>query len=170
MKMSAGDVCRLTAGVFAVSTTIHSRSPDHGPPHWGRVAIVGAALTQLHKSAVDPTVVQLFSLFHDSMRFSEYEDEDHGRRGMQLAEHLHVPGLVSMEQWRLFAEACVEHDRGALTTNPTIGVCWDADRLDLGRVGITPDASYLSTDVGKFWLDEGKTWEQGGGDYGPRPA
>ena len=31
----------------------------------------------------------------------------------------------------------------------TIGTCWDADRLDLGRVGIIPDEAFMSTDFGK---------------------
>ena len=34
---------------------------------------------------------------------------------------------------------------GETTTDPTIGCCWDADRLDLGRVGIEPEAEYQST-------------------------
>lgn len=47
--------------------------------------------------------------------------------------------------------------RGLTTTNPTIGCCWDADRLDLGRVGIEPDPELMSTDAGRkrapkwFW-------------------
>jgi uncharacterized protein len=32
---------------------------------------------------------------------------------------------------------------------PTIGVCWDADRLDLTRVGIMPDPEFFSTAAGK---------------------
>ncbi|TML82741.1 MAG: hypothetical protein E6G09_09645, partial [Actinobacteria bacterium] len=39
-------------------------------------------------------------------------------------------------------------DRGLTTTNPTIGCCWDADRLDLGRVGIEPDPELMSTIAG----------------------
>ena len=29
--------------------------------------------------------------------------------------------------------------------NPTVGVCWDADRLNLWRVEIKPDPRFLST-------------------------
>ncbi len=32
---------------------------------------------------------------------------------------------------------------------PTLAVCLDADRLDLGRVGITPDPQLLSTATAK---------------------
>ena len=33
--------------------------------------------------------------------------------------------------------------------NPTIDACFDADRLDLGRVGITPDPNRMATEKGK---------------------
>ncbi|MGB5446898.1 MAG: hypothetical protein WBM99_15485, partial [Psychromonas sp.] len=36
-----------------------------------------------------------------------------------------------------------------LSTDPTIGTCWDADRLDLGRYGIYPKAQFLSTEAAK---------------------
>ena len=32
---------------------------------------------------------------------------------------------------------------------PTIDACFDADRLDLGRVGITPDPNKMATAKGK---------------------
>ena len=41
----------------------------------------------------------------------------------------------------------------------TIETCWDADRLDLGRVGITPHPSHLCTEAAKRpetikWADD----------------
>ena len=36
----------------------------------------------------------------------------------------------------------------------TINTCWDADRLDLGRVGITPDSKYLFNAEAKRIADE----------------
>jgi uncharacterized protein len=41
--------------------------------------------------------------------------------------------------------ACQEHTNGGVSSDPTIGVCWDADRLNLGRVEIRPDPRWLST-------------------------
>ena len=35
------------------------------------------------------------------------------------------------------------------TGDPTIDACFDADRLDLGRVGIIPDPGRLATEKGK---------------------
>lgn len=38
----------------------------------------------------------------------------------------------------------VEHRTG----DPTIDACFDADRLDLWRVGIKPDPSLMATEIG----------------------
>jgi uncharacterized protein len=37
----------------------------------------------------------------------------------------------------------------ANSNNITVQTCWDADRLDLGRVGIKPDPKRLFTEEGK---------------------
>ncbi len=44
---------------------------------------------------------------------------------------------------------CRIHNGGMPQSDPTLAVCLDADRLDLGRVGITPDPEYLSTPTAK---------------------
>jgi len=46
-------------------------------------------------------------------------------------------------------EACILHDRGKVSADATTGVCWDADRLDLPRVGIAPAPRLMSTAEGK---------------------
>jgi len=45
----------------------------------------------------------------------------------------------------LLVTACQIHNGGPPQSEPTLAVCLDADRLDLGRVGITPDPTLLST-------------------------
>jgi uncharacterized protein len=37
------------------------------------------------------------------------------------------------------------HTDGMVAADPTTQTCWDADRLDLGRVGIRPNAELLCT-------------------------
>ena len=49
----------------------------------------------------------------------------------------------------LLVTACEIHNGAPPQTDPTLAVCLDADRLDLGRVGITPDPKYLSTPTAK---------------------
>lgn len=48
--------------------------------------------------------------------------------------------------------AVMEHNDGKVSADcGTVGVCWDADRLELPRVGIIPNAKLLSTKAGKRW-------------------
>ena len=49
----------------------------------------------------------------------------------------------------LLVTACRIHNGGMPQSDPTLAVCLDADRLDLGRVGITPDPLRLSTVTAK---------------------
>ena len=41
--------------------------------------------------------------------------------------------------------ACQYHSDGLTEADTTVQTCWDADRLDLGRVGIKPNPSRLCT-------------------------
>ncbi len=43
----------------------------------------------------------------------------------------------------------MEHTMGKTTGDVTVQTCWDADRLDLGRVGIRPHHKYLCTKAAK---------------------
>lgn len=130
-----------------------SQFPDylshiHGPNHWARVEANGLMLAQ--KTGADLVVVRLFGLFHDSRRENDDHDPDHGRRGAELAEIL-LPKFakVSADQRQLLIEACAGHTDGLLSDDPTIGTCWDADRLDLGRVGLVPKPKFMSTAFAK---------------------
>ena len=93
----------------------------------------------------DTDLVLLFALFHDSQRFNESDDPEHGLRAGRLAHEMR--GVLQLDEGRLnrLVDACNRHDRGEITGDPTIGACWDADRLNLWRVGITPDVRLLST-------------------------
>jgi len=39
------------------------------------------------------------------------------------------------------------YSNGAVDTDPIVQTCWDADRLDLGRVGIMPVARHRSLEA-----------------------
>ena len=121
----------------------------HGEEHWRRVAAAGLALLP-ETLAADPTVVFLFALFHDSMRFNDGHDPLHGPRGAALARELRG-GAFDLEdaEMGLLGSACEEHTNGGVGSDPTVGVCWDADRLNLWRVGIRPDPRLLSTEAAR---------------------
>jgi len=50
----------------------------------------------------------------------------------------------------LLTTAMEGHSEGELHLNPTIQTCWDADRLDLGRVGIKPSEEFLSATASNY--------------------
>ena len=49
--------------------------------------------------------------------------------------------------------AIMAHATGGITNDSLVGVCWDADRLDLPRVGIMPKAELMCTDRGKMFAE-----------------
>src|SRR5262245_20537280 len=118
----------------------------HGDRHWQCVAHTGADLAREVPGA-DRLVVFLFGLLHDSMRENDDWDPGHGERAAVFVRELAASGLLPLESHRLDAlcDACERHTDGEATDDPTIGVCWDADRLNLWRVGTKPQPDYLST-------------------------
>jgi uncharacterized protein len=116
----------------------------HGLPHWARVLETGHRLAE--ETGADPEVVALFAVFHDSCRENEGWDDGHGRRGAELAAALRGR-LFDLESSRfdLLYHACERHTDGDTEGDVTIITCWDADRLDLGRVQITPSREFLCT-------------------------
>ena len=120
----------------------------HGPSHWKRVERNGLFIAEQNGAIME--VVTLFALFHDSRRENDYEDEGHGERGAAFAIALHGSMFeLPDEHFALLHYACAWHTDGQLSDDPTIGACWDADRLDLGRVGIVPSADFMSTAIAK---------------------
>ncbi len=121
----------------------------HGVPHWARVRYHGLKLAQ--ETGADPLVVELFALLHDSCRYDEFADTFHGERGAVFARVLHGQCFHLTElQLTLLETAISGHSHGLVHDNSTIQTCWDADRLDLGRVGIYPDSKYLSFAAMKY--------------------
>ncbi len=122
---------------------------EHGPRHWGRVLVNGRRLAE--DTGTDLRVVEMFALFHDSRRKNEEIDNGHGKRGAKLAKTLHEAGALGLtdDQFDLLYNACAHHTGGKVKAHPTIQTCWDADRLDLGRVWITPKPRYLCTSAAK---------------------
>lgn len=117
----------------------------HGLPHWARVLETGIRLAE--ETGADPEVVALFALFHDSRRENEGWDDGHGLRGAEFAASLRDTHIaLSRNRFDLLYYACAEHTHGGTEADVTVQTCWDADRLDLGRVHITPDPAFLCTE------------------------
>lgn len=120
----------------------------HGEAHWQRVHTNGLRLAE--SSGADVVVVEYFAALHDACRFDDGYDAEHGARAAELVRALD-PTLLPLDDARreLLAQACLGHTTERSSDEPTIGTCWDADRLDLLRVGITPSARYLSTEAAR---------------------
>ncbi|KAA5542126.1 hypothetical protein FYK55_15060 [Roseiconus nitratireducens] len=121
---------------------------DHGVAHWARVLENGLRLGD--ETGADLDVVALFAIFHDSRRVNEVTDPNHGLRGAELAAQLRGTGFqLDDHAFGLLYRACEGHTDERTHPDVTVQTCWDADRLDLGRVGITPHPSRLCTAVAK---------------------
>ena len=120
----------------------------HGFSHLARVWANGLRLTPA--TGANERVVQLFALFHDSRRLSDGKDPDHGPRGAQLAEQWRGRYFdLADHEFDLLCTACRLHTRALTHADATVQTCFDADRLDLARVGKTPDPAFLSTDAAR---------------------
>lgn len=125
----------------------------HGLPHWTRTYRNGLLIVPTVPGA-DLEVVTLFALLHDSQRDNEYDDPEHGVRGARFAQKLHDDGLLPIDGRRLavLKAAITDHPMGwvmdmsgVAKDHLTIQACWDADRLDLGRVGVKPDPAFMAS-------------------------
>ena len=102
------------------------------------------------QTGADRDVVRLFAIFHDARRVYEGTDDGHGARGAAFAAELRGRHFeLDDARFALFTEACTWHTDRDFSANPTIATCWDADRLDLGRVGLIPNPKCMSTAFGR---------------------
>jgi uncharacterized protein len=120
----------------------------HGSAHWRRVHDNGLRLAE--QNGADLDVVELFAYLHDSRRLDEGWDLDHGRRAADVVRTLQgsIFELPSRSLEHL-AFACAFHSDGLIQADITVQTCWDADRLDLGRIAIQPDPSRLCTSAAR---------------------
>lgn len=126
---------------------------DHGIAHWERVKQTGNYLAQ--GTDADVEIINLFAYLHDSQRENDEHDPEHGLRAVKFIENLQKQGELSLNEKELkqLTTACQFHlHPEAQNDDLTIQICWDADRLDLYRVGIIPRKEFLNTEQAKRWL------------------
>ena len=120
---------------------------SHGVEHWDRVAKFGQ---MLYVKGADMNVIQAFAYLHDSERIDNDDDFDHGPRAAKLVDmirHSHL-SFLNDEQIAKLKRACQLHTVELRTGDMTIDICFDADRMDLLRVGITPLPDRMATQQG----------------------
>ena len=121
----------------------------HGKYHWLRVLRNGREIASA--TGVNLRVVELFAVLHDSKRENDYDDPEHGPRAAEHARLLCGQWFdLSVPELDVLCRACELHADGLTAdADPTVLACWDADRLDLGRVGIKPHPDRLCTQYAK---------------------
>lgn len=119
----------------------------HGTPHWSRVFYYGTILSELND--FDKENIAFFSIFHDSKRLNDFEDPEHGIRAAEFFNTLDKIIHVKPEQKEIIYEACKIHNYQKQADSNEVGLCLDADRLDLWRVGIIPNNDYLHMNQSK---------------------
>jgi uncharacterized protein len=148
-------------------------SPLHAGEHSRQVAAFAVTLAR-ETCGADPLVALLFGLLHDAGRRSDGHDPEHGYRAAELARSLNGgPFQLTDAQMRRLIFALELHAEGLLSAEPTIGCCWDADRLGLWRVHRRPAPSLLSTEAARErigWAREHgiPTWRELTETSGPR--
>jgi uncharacterized protein len=120
----------------------------HGAPHWARVRENGLRLAEV--TGAKPRVIELFAFLHDSGRLNDGHDPEHGSRAALFAATL-AGSVFELESaaLALLMTACRGHSDGLTVGDITVVTCWDADRLDRGRVGIKPHPERLCTEAAR---------------------
>jgi uncharacterized protein len=146
----------------------YARFPSdiHGPAHWSRVRRFGALLGE-GEALPDAAraCVEIFAWVHDLAREHDGGGNEHAIDGAVYIDRV-VPavfGVLLPDQMETLRTAIRYHSDGMTAQQAfaadllpqvawdaevlvaTVGCCWDADRLDLPRVGIVPDARFMST-------------------------
>jgi uncharacterized protein len=116
----------------------------HGVEHWDRVARFGK---MLYQTGVDMDVVTAFAYLHDSERKDNCEDINHGKRASKLIDTIRASLLIELNDKQIMKLklACELHTVKHRTGDITIDACFDADRMDLLRVGIKPSPDRMAT-------------------------
>lgn len=137
------EIARLAWDWSLARTTVSAES-IHGPRHWRRVSRLGLRIAR--QEGADALVVAVFAACHDVARVHDGRDLQHGPLGAQrLLDDLADQLDLAPARLDLLVEAITHHTGGQVSGDPTIGACWDADRLDLVRIGFALDPDRLST-------------------------
>ena len=142
--MPSKPLTELAAQAESMASPVGRASDLHGPKHWRAVAQV-AALLLAEAPEADSRSLFIFACLHDTQRLNHGTDPEHGARAAMVLDELeHGLNPERLERLRL---AIRDHSGAGSTSHedPTIGACWDADRLTLDRVGIRPEHRYIST-------------------------
>lgn len=141
-------------------------SDIHGERHWSHVNHIGGKLADLMKlNPIQKRCVEVFAMTHDLARRDDGGGNEHAIEGAEYFSSELVTLFPDIDdlQVDIITSAIKHHSDGVCSEEAfhmghfshisgfgediikTVGCCWDADRLDLIRLGILPIEKYMST-------------------------
>ena len=145
------EAARRMAGIVP---SMHNENQEiHGITHGIRVERNGNAICQM--LGIDGRIIRPFAYLHDFCRENDGHDPEHGLRAAKhIEKHYDFVkyhfGLSDTEM-KLLMFACENHTDMIRSDFEIVNACFDADRLDLPRVGTTPDPNYMATTIGGLY-------------------
>lgn len=124
------------------------RGGVHGFRHAQRVENFGLLLARNNNADVD--VVIWFAYLHDCQRTNDGADYNHGPEAARYIDTIRQSFLHELNDTQIgqLKEACRLHTSTRQTGDITVDTCFDADRLDLPRVGTRPEPKRMATEIG----------------------
>lgn len=128
----------------------------HGLEHSERVDGFGCSLAQ-ETTEADRDVIRWFAYLHDYKRINNGYDINHGQRAAEYIDTIRETYLINLSDAQIesLKYACANHTIKHKTGDVTIDICFDADRLDLPRVGIKTNADKLATEIARKYSEIG---------------
>ena len=118
----------------------------HGIPHLRRVASTAGRLAAAVGEDVEAAVIAGF--LHDCARVHDGGGTRHAHDSADLAKEILATFYPHVDSDRL-CDGIAHHADGTVTDDPLIGSLWDADRLDLIRLGRETRPHLLSTGLAR---------------------
>lgn len=118
----------------------------HGIPHLRRVAVTAGRIAASIGEDIESAVVAGF--LHDCARSDDAGGTRHAHDSAILAKKLLSMYYPHLDAAHL-CDAISRHADGKTTKDLLIGCVWDADRLDLRRLGIEVDPDLLCTSIAR---------------------
>ncbi len=114
----------------------------HGIKHLRRVAYWAGRFAKLEDVCIKAAIIGGF--LHDCARENDFDGNSHAHKSADLARRIITKYWTDVDVDKIYS-AIYHHADGFTTSDPLIGCIWDADRITLTRLGITPNPELLST-------------------------
>jgi HD superfamily phosphohydrolase YqeK len=118
----------------------------HGLNHFRQVAYIAGRIALTNMAPLEDSIIGGF--LHDCAREDNHGGNEHAQESAKLARDIIINHWPDVDVERI-CDAIYYHADGLVTKDPIGGCIWDADRISLARLGISPKNELLSTPIAK---------------------